>query len=284
MAIDEKDDTKIDGEDSDGLDELVKEGEKPDEEKKAGGSEGDGEEGESDSPAEPDETDGSDELASRLEALESKVDEKDAEITFLRGEIAKRGRETEKAKPDDDELNLDDITAGLTDKDPKNAARKIIELANKIADKKVAALRAETNGLLNTTQQINAAKETDRKNVEADFDAALFDNKEFTETMTRIFQNLNKGGRYIPDSLYTAAATAKHLIDKKAAKNGKPIKEVRSAPKNPVEADTHDYSKAKTINDLPASDREKSAMRGALKKMPGVTEKQYVENWLAENV
>ncbi len=231
-------------------------------------------------------------LTARLDSLETKYGEREQEIIFLRAELAKANRrEPERVKPEADDINLDEVVASLTDKDPKVAARKIIELATKIADKKVAGMRDETTGLLRSNQQIVTLKETDRANVMADFGDYL-DDKDFEKVMTDVFNNTSRAaGRYVPDSLYSAAATAKHIIDKARAKkagekNG--VKIVRpGAPKNPVEADTHDYSKAVTIDGLGtlATAREKAAMKGVLKRLKdqGVTEKQYVENWLAEN-
>lgn len=284
MTLDEKDDTKIDGEDSDGLDQLVKDGAeietKPDDEKVDDAE---------DEKVDEDEG-GDDELEARFTALESKLDEKDAEITFLRGEIAKRGRTEEKV--DDkggDEFSIDDIAKQLSAADGgKTAAKTIIDLATKIAEKKFESLRRETSTMLTSNQQVVAAKEADRQNVLNEFGEYL-DDKDFADSMSEIFTRTNRAaGRYVPDSLYTAAATAKLLIDKKRAlkngtKNG--VKEKKpNAPANPVDADTHDYSKVVTIDSLPATDREKLAMKGALKKMTGVTEKQYVENWKEANI
>ena len=272
-----------DEEESAGYKDLVDEGAKPDEvETKPDAPKGD-DESESEDESTSDETEGLGAIQSQLDALSSKLDEKDAEITFLRGEVARRDRGGEKAKAEDDEFNLDEIVADLTNKDPKVAARKIIELSNKIADKKVAAIRAETTNLLTSNQAVIQAKQTDRDNVAAEF-AGYLDDPRFEAVLTTTFKGLNRGGRYIPDSLYAAASTAARIIDReRAAKNGKSkngVKEVRpGAPKNPIEPDTHDYSKAVRIDDLKMTDREKLAAKGALKKMTGVTEKQWVENW-----
>lgn len=292
MTINEKDDTKIDGEPSEGLEDLVKDGEKVDATPKDDDEKGD-KDGDEDTDVDGGEDDDSavSELNARFEALETKLDEKDAEITFLRGEIKKRGTDTTSTKADAaDEFNIDEIAKQLSVADGgKSAAKAILELANKIADKRLKSVRDETNTAISTSQQIREAKETDRTNVLNEFGEYL-DDKDFADTMSEIFTRTNRAaGRYIPDSLYTAAATAKLMIDKKrAAKNGTKngVKKVgATAPKNPVDNDTHDYSKVKTIDGLGelATPREKAAMKGALAKMPGVTEKQYVENWLEEN-
>ncbi len=275
----------------DAIDELVRDGEKPDEKVETKADEKDEKVDKKDDEAADEGVDPAD-LIERLDSLETKYGEREQEIIFLRAELAKANRrEPETKKVEADDFNLDEFVAALTDKDPKVAGRKIFELANKIADKKLAAVRDETTGLLRSNQQITQLKETDRANVMAEFGDYL-DDKEFEKIMTDAFNNTSRAaGRYVPDSLYSAAATAARIIDKaRAKKNGAKngVKEVRpSAPRNPVDADTHDYSKAVTIDGLGtlATAREKAAMKGVLKRLKdqGVTEKQYVENWLAEN-
>jgi len=233
------------------------------------------------------------ELIARMDSLETKLDERDAEITFLRGELSKRAEKSDTTKASGDEINLDEVVAALVDKDPKVSAKKIIELAEKIADKKVAGMRDETGRLLTSSQQINSLKETDRQNVLNDFsEDGYLEDPQFVKVMTELFQNTNKAaGRYIPDSLHLAASSAKVIIDKARAaktkgKNG--VREVRPvAPRNPVEADTHDYSKAKSINDLPMSDSEKAAARGVVSRLKArgdiKNEAEWVDSWLKGN-
>ena len=70
------------------------------------------------------------------------------------------------------------------------------DLANKIADKKLKAVRDETNTAISTNQQIREAKETDRSNVLAEFGEYL-DDKAFADTMSEIFTRTNRAaGRY----------------------------------------------------------------------------------------
>src|ERR1019366_4540441 len=122
-------DEKIEKEEQvdDGLQHLIDEGEKPDEVKpdevKLGPD------GKPVEEAEVEEDGGVDpaDLISRLDSLETKYGEREQEIIFLRGELRKANqREPEtRGKPDADEINLDEVVASLTDKDPKVAARKI---------------------------------------------------------------------------------------------------------------------------------------------------------------
>jgi hypothetical protein len=286
MTIDEKDDTKIDGEESDGLERLIDDGNKPDEKvetKDDKDEKTDGEDEGEEEGADEEEDSGLEEIRAQLSTLSEKVDEKDAEITFLRGELAKKTKP--ETKDEVDEINMDDLVAKLTDKNPKTAAQAIIELANKIADKKIAAVKTDTTNLLTQNSQVQAAKETDRNATFADFGDYLEDPK-FTELMTKEFQKVTRaaGGRYVPDSLYSAAAVAKIAIDKARANGKGKIKEIKTAPKNPVDQDTNDYSKAVTIDGIPdnvLSPRQKAAAKGVVRKMK-IDEKDWVKNFIEQ--
>lgn len=275
---------------TDGLQDLVDEGAKPDE-PKPDDDEGEGGDEEGDEGGEGGDEGDDSGVSERLSALESKLDEKDAEITFLRGEVAKR-RETgatPKAPAGDTEYNLDEIAAKLTDKDPKTAAKAIVDIAKDIASKELAKLRDETTTILSSNEQIRVAKETDRQNVLGEFGEYL-DDKDFVGAMTEIFNSTARaaGGKYVPDSLYLAAAAASRMIDKKRAaktngKNGVTPRKP-AAPANPVDGDAHDYSKVKTIAGIPDSmlpARDKIAAKGVVRKM-GITEKEWVENFFLQ--
>lgn len=258
------------------------------------GTEGEGDEGEGDESGEG-ESEGEDleEITGRLAALEDSTKEKDAEITWLRNQLASR-RETEpkggERGEQDGEFNLDDIAKRLVDKDPRSAAKVIIEIAQKIADQRAADAVKRSSGMIESTRRVEAAKLEDRNNIMADYGEYL-DDPEFQSTMERVYDGLtNNKKNYIPDAGYAAASTAARLIDRKrAAKNGKRngVKEVRrEAPNNPVEPDTHDYKKIKTINGIPdkfLKPDEKRAALAAVKKM-GIKESEWVDAFKEQNM
>ena len=276
------DEIKDEGGESDGLDNLVEQGTDLPDETEEGAEEGaEGEEEEEGGPSEEVSA-----LSSRFDALESRVAEKDAEITFLRGELAKKNAPAAAVK-DADAIDMDELTARLTDKDPKVAAKAVVEMAEKIAERKVKAMRDETSGVVAGAEAVRTAKEQDRSNVLADF--ADYQDEEgnwmpdFERTLTALYKDFQKenGGRYVRGGLYMAAATAKTLVDKARArvqgtKNGVTKVRPQRESANRVESGAEDYSKAKTINDLSyLSDREKAAARAVAKKM-GIKEADWV--------
>jgi hypothetical protein len=278
-------------EESEGLKDLIKEGEKDD---GAGGGEGDDDEKDDKKDDKKDDDSSVDEkLAALREEFEGKLAEKDAENVFLRGEVSKLTNRRED-KVDDKStkplIDMDELEKKLTDRDPKVAARALVEVAEKIANDKIEKMRGETGNLLASREAVQAAKESDRTNVLNDFGDYL-DDPDFQKDMNDIFVNTAKqaGGRYIKDSLYLAASAAMVITNKKrAAKNGTKngVHDRKPAPLvDKVETSTDDYSKMVTIDSIPArfaSDKEKAGMRGALKKMTGVTEKQWVQNFMEQ--
>ena len=215
-------------------------------------------------------------LEERYELLEEVGRAREAEAT------------TPPAKPEEPLFDIEDIAKRLTDKDPRVAARTIAEMATKIATQMVQKQQAQTQELVRGSDAERSAKERDRDQTYADFETEL-DDPDFEKLLTQIFRNNSRAnGRYIPDTLYQSAATAKVILDKQRAraagtKNG--VTEVRGRRDSPetITADTHDYSKVVTIEGIPnsmMSANEKRAARAAAKTM-GVSEKAWVRNFFA---
>lgn len=272
-------------EESQGMEDLIRDDEEKQKEEDA---EDTGEESDEESEEEGEEAGGDDDEYQR------RIDEKEQENVFLRGEIAKltRAREQETARPpekvDEPLFNYEDIARRLVDKDPRVAARTIEEMATKIATRMIEKGQIQTQEMVRGSDQERSAKERDRDQTYADFEREL-DDPDFEKLLTQIFRNNTRAnGRYVPDTLYQSAATAKVILDKQRAraagtKNG--VTEVRGRRESPetITADTHDYSKVVTIEGIPnnmMSANEKRAARAAARTM-GVSEKAWVRNFFA---
>jgi hypothetical protein len=297
----EKEDDSDDDDDSDGLNKLIKEGSELPEDDDSDESDDDDDKGDKEGEKDKDDDDDDDSedgdgdddesLSARLEALESKLAEKDAEILFYRQELSKRNEPKTSAK-DEPLYDIEDLAKQLTHQDPKVAAKAVVDLAEKIADRKFKDAESRTSTMVRDSAAVAAAKDADRTAVLADFSEELEDRTVFVPLMERIFKNINQAaGHYVKDSLYTAAATARTIIEKQKAKNAagrskNGVREVRAARESDagIEANTNSFANVRSIADIPdryLKPSEKAAARAAAKKM-GVSEKEWVKNFIAE--
>src|SRR5712671_4041387 len=136
MAKEDVENTEIETEETPELDKLDAEGAALEDTNDEGGEDEGGDEG----AGEGDES--VSELAARLDAFQDRLTEKDTEITYLRGELKRATTQQTTTKKDDEPLfDMDELVAQLTNKDPKVAAKAVVELAEKIADRKITAER-----------------------------------------------------------------------------------------------------------------------------------------------
>lgn len=226
-----------------------------------------------------------DPLEARLSALEESLAEKDRKIAFLEGRLERGGQEEVPKEPTLD-IDEEELARLLTDKDPKVGVRAIRQLVDKVADFKLQLERQQTQSIVRDSDAVRSAKESDRARVMADF-ADDMDDPAFLQQLEQVFRTSQRasGGRYLPNSLYSAAAMVKVTRDrvsaqKRGTRNG--VTEVR-ANRNPQQTTVStaaDYTKAASIDDLPASEfspREKAQMKAAAKRM-GVSEKSWIAN------